>query len=145
MKKNEYSKDLDTLVALVSYLAFCQYKSMRPSRISDRLSLNVEEVRDVLERYKGLFRKSNRTNSESGEHYFTLHMRYAQRREEGEIEVQEEQLKPLTSEQFDSLLKFITDKAAHEEGFKVIRIKNWITMVAALIAAVAAIFGTLLK
>lgn len=142
MKKN-YSKDIDILIALISYLALSKYKSMRPSRLSERLSLNREDVERTLELYKGIFRKSNKVSESTKEHYFTLHMRYALRwTYEEEYDDDTPQLPP---EYVNTILSFVIGKAAEEEGRKKERIKHLITMIAAIIGAVGAVATTILS
>ena len=74
-----YSDHLETLVALVQHLAMTERKSKRPSALANALSLDPEEVKLVLENFKGLFRKSRTTSDETQEHFFTLQLRYARR------------------------------------------------------------------
>jgi hypothetical protein len=148
MKKKqvkEYSDDLDILIALISYLALSQYKSMRPSKLAERLALELDLVIKVLDRYKGIFRKSFKTHNETREHYYTLHMRYALRFEEGARNEEQEEGPKLSSDQVNILLRFVIDKAAQENALKNERKKNLITMTAAIIAAIAAITGAILN
>ncbi len=141
--KTTYSKDIDILIALISYLALSKYKSMRPSRLAERLSLDKENVERVLELYKGIFRKSNRIFESTEEHYYTLHMRYALRwMDEDEDDGDTPQLPP---EHVNTLLTFVIGKAAEEEGRRKERIKHLITMIAAIIGAVAAVTTTILS
>lgn len=142
---NKYSNDLDILIALITYLAFSQYKSMRPSKLAERLALELAPVRKVLDSYKGIFRKSFNTQGETGEHYYTLHMRYALRYDEGEHNNGQEEGLKLSSDQVSILLKFVIDKAAQENTLKSERKKNLITMGAAIIAAVAAVTAAILN
>ena len=48
-KRELYSDHVDTLVALVQHLAMTEYKSRKPTALSTALSLDLDEVRLVLD------------------------------------------------------------------------------------------------
>jgi len=143
----KYSKDLDELIALVSYLSMTKYKSMRPSRLAQGLSLDESNVLRILNEYKAIFRKSQVTSRSSDEHYYTLHLRYALRwvnedaNQDNDDTVQEN----LPAEYLTTLLNFVVDRAALEETTKNTQIKNILTMIASVIAAIAAITAAVLS
>jgi hypothetical protein len=140
MAKKSYSRDIDILIALVSYLSMTEYRSMRPSKIAQRLSLERERVEEVLENYKGLFRKStNKTHEETGEHYYTLHIRYAMRWLNEDDSMSETTPPKLPAEYITTILNFLSDRVKQEETQRTEQVKNLITMIAAIIAAFASI------
>ena len=73
-----YPKHLDTLIALVTYLALSVRKSRTAPGMATALSLDEDEVRTTLTTFTGISRRST-SASEKGELYFTLHARYALR------------------------------------------------------------------
>ena len=145
--KTRYSDNLDTLVALVTNLAMTKHKARTPSKLAKRLSLDEGEVLLVLESFRGLFRKSRRKKSASGEHYYVLQLRYARRwiEEEAEDEDDPDPREPLEPEYLAILLDFITKQADHEQAHKRQRSSNVYVMVGAWIAAVAAIIAAVLS
>ena len=118
MNNPSYSKHLDTLIALTSFLAMTNRKSMTPTRLSEALSLDSNEVSYVLENFKSLFRRSQRLSPKHKENYYTLHLRYGLRGqgsdEDSDNDIARE---PLGHEYLNSLLEFITKKteSEHEE------------------------------
>ena len=116
--ETRYSDHLDTLVALATNLAMTEYKARTPSKLAKTLSLNESEVLLVLENFKGLFRKSRKKKSDSGEHYYTLQLRYARRHLEKDDEDEDdpEPREPLESIYLATLLNFITNQADHEQA-----------------------------
>ena len=147
--ENRYSENLDTLIALVTNLAMTRFKARTPSKLAKRLSLDESEVLLVLENFKGLFRRSRRKKSKSGEYYYTLQLRYARRwleeNSENEGEDDPEPQEPLEAEYLATLLNFVTSQADHEQAYKRQKSSNFTTLVGAWVAAVAAIIAAILS
>lgn len=140
--KKKYSKDLDELIALVSYLSMTKYNSMRPSILAKRLALNEKVVLRVLNEYKGIFRKSQKADKDSGECYYTLHFRYALRGAKDDIYDNDDNIQEiLPAEHQTTLLNFIANRAVLEETQKTIKTQIMLTFFAAIIAAIAAIIA----
>jgi hypothetical protein len=145
-----YTGNFDTLVALVTYLASTEFRSRTIPPMAMDLGLDPEEVKAVLQKFTGFFRKSR--NAEGGEHSYTLHLRFARRRLEGGV-ISSDTLKP---EEFATLLELISKMVANENEMSRLYLDleqrnrtllwtNVITMIAALIAAGTAIATMLIK
>jgi len=138
-KKALYSHHLDTIVALVSYLAITNAKSRTPSRLATDLSLDEKEVQFVLDNFKSLFRKSKKPSPQNTQYFYTLHTRYAFRSQatDDDDDVIRE---PLPPDYLSKILDFISNAAfiEHEqEKQKIISSNNIKT---ALLAAIISVF-----
>jgi hypothetical protein len=145
-QQNKFSDHLDTLVALVTYLAMTRHKSRTPKRLARELSLDPDKVIYVLENFKGLFRKSQRKTDDSDEHYYSLQLRYARRWIEegaGDDEDDPDPKAPLEAEYLSTLLSFISSQAEQEQAYRRQKSSNIATMIGAWIAAFAAILAAI--
>jgi hypothetical protein len=81
-----YEAQLDTLIALITYMALTRWRSRSPNGLSKDLGLAEDVVTHALNGFPGLFRKSaDFYPTDAGlQHSFTLHARYARRRPRGE-------------------------------------------------------------
>ncbi|MFI5998423.1 hypothetical protein ACIBAC_42070 [Streptomyces sp. NPDC051362] len=81
-----YEAQLDTLIALITYMALTRWRSRSPNGLSKDLGLAEDVVTRALTGFPGLFRQSaDFYPTEAGpQHSFTLHARYARRRPRGE-------------------------------------------------------------
>jgi hypothetical protein len=140
-----YTENFDTLIAVVTHLSNTDFESRTVTPMAKDLGLDPNKVRYVVENFPAYFRKSKMADSK-GEHFYTVHLRYARRKKDGE-RVDTEPLKP---EEFSSLLDLISKMVANESETsrlhldlehrnKTLLWTNVITMVAALVAAGAAI------
>ena len=96
---------------------FVQYASSKQNSptIGPRPWLFKEaEVRSVVEKFRGLFRKSP-TPDGTGEHFYTVHLRYARRPPRKPGEAQDASNEPLTSQEISSLLELISIMVTHEK------------------------------
>ena len=146
MYEQLYTDNFDNLVALITHLSSTSFKSRTPSNIAKDLSLDSGEVLSVLEAFPAFFRKSKNKSTDQ-EHYFTVHLRYARRKQENE---DGEKSKPLEPEELGSLIDLVTHMVAQEqetsrlyldlkERYRNLFWSNIVTMAAAIIAALAAI------
>ncbi len=140
--EQRFTKYFDTLVALVTHLSSTAYKSRTPTNIASALGLDGNEVREVLRMFPGFFRRSKNEGAE-GEHFYTVHLRYARRSVDGETS------RPLTPEELSALLNLITHMTTQEheasllyvemkEGHKGIKQTTKITLIVAIISALSA-------
>jgi hypothetical protein len=140
-KKNEYSKDLDHLIASIVYLGTHTYYWARtPANLAAELSLSEGRLQTVFDDYPGLFRKSGKP-SKSGQHFYSLQARYAQR--EGGNTVEPEQVSyiaPLTTDKLQMLVDFVKHAAEREQEMSLRMLSNGIAVLAALVSAASAIF-----
>jgi hypothetical protein len=146
-----YTENFNTLVALVTYLASTEFESRTISPMAMELGHDPEEIKAVLQKFTGFFRKSIHVD-ESGEHSYTLHLRFASRRLKGGV-ISSEPLKP---EEFATLLDIISKMVANENEMSRLYLDleqrnrtllwtNVITMIAALVAAGVAIATVFIK
>lgn len=105
-----YTKHFDTLVALVTHLSNTQYISRTPTGIADALGLERARVQEVLDRFSGFFRRS-RNKHQSGEHYYTVHLRHARRSFDNNRDIDSAPLRP---EETQALFSLITIMVAQE-------------------------------
>lgn len=149
--EQRYSDNFDNLVALITHLSSTSYKSRTPSNIAKSLSLDSSKVQATLEEFTAFFRKSKKA-SEIGEHYFTVHLRYARRKQEDQ---DSEVSKPLEPEELSSLINLVTHMVSQEqetsrlyldlkERYRGLFVTNIATMIAAGIAALGAITSAIL-
>jgi hypothetical protein len=113
--------------------------------MASELSLDAERLRKVFDGFPGLYRRSIRT-SKSGEHYYAIQARYAQR-EGADTEDPEEisYIAPLSPERLKLLIDFVVQSAEAERASRRAWVTNTISMCAAIIAAIAAITVAVLK
>lgn len=147
MNKPSYSEHIDTIIALTSFLSMTSKKSLTLARLSNALSLDINEVSYVLKNFKSLFRKSKNLTADTKEHYYTLHLRYGLRdqscRDDEDEDIARE---PLNQENLSSLLAFISKQAENENEEKR-QLKNnrfslflaWITASVSILVAISSI------
>jgi len=98
-------------VAVVTLLAVHKWVIRQPKGIANDLSIDESEVREVLDEFKGLFRKSRKISRDHEAPFYSLHLRYARQNADENAE----QVKPaLESEYLISLLEFISQNAREE-------------------------------
>lgn len=136
MKNNpSYSEHLDTLIALVTYLALTNSKSRTPSSLSKNLNLDQDQVNFVLENFKSLFRKSKTKSTTASEHYYTLHARYAFRSHSNGEDDEDIAREPLSSDYLTKLIDFIVNKSEIEHDKEKQKLYSKTTMTSAIVAA----------
>jgi len=151
-----YSENLDTHVALISYLATMKNLSRSPTMIARTLGMDTDKVLFALDHGKALFRKSRAVSSGSGEHFYTLHTRYGLRSQGEQDDGEDIARAPLTPEQISPMLDFVVRMAEQEHaGQRMMKIveetrdsakksRIW-SMCTAFIAALAVIVAGLLE
>lgn len=139
-----YADDLALLTVLITHLGTCKLKSKSATKLADDLSLNQEDIAAVFAGYPELFVEAGNSTQYSGEKTYTLHLRYALRwtdkNEEGE-----DVRKPIEAEHLSALLTFIDNQAAQETAGKRQGVANKISIGAAIVAAIAAIFAAVVS
>jgi hypothetical protein len=77
-----YSDHLDTLLALITYLALTQWRSRTPNALAMELFLPEDQITSVLNGFPGIFRKNPELHPTAvgGQPSYTLYGRYARRR-----------------------------------------------------------------
>jgi hypothetical protein len=140
----KYAANADHLVALIVYLGTTpKWWSRSPPLLAKDLSLSEAQVRYVLENFPNFFRKSQRPKSDTLEYTYSLQARYAQTRadktrepDSNSFDYDNENIpEPVSVEIVEMLLSYVSDQVVNERD----SIKNWITLGASVIAAVAAI------
>jgi hypothetical protein len=141
-----YTNYFNTLVALVTHLSSTNSESRTVPNMARSLGLAPEEVRGVVTKFPAFFRQS-RTESEDGERYYTVHLRYARRYNKQGEQVPTE---PLSPQELTTLLDLISKMVAQEYETSRLHLDmrgrnrqlfwtSLITMLAAITAAVVAI------
>ena len=150
-KTFSYSQHFETLVALVTHLAVVggdEADAANAPKLADRLGLDEQEVVEVLESFKGLFRKTQERYPSKNyglQHRYTLQLRYARRRYiDGKVVNVGE---AMTNEGLFSLLEFITKKvseeqesARHARSNKITMIGVWVAATLSLVTAIISLF-----
>ena len=135
-----YSDHVDYLIAAVIYLGTQQdYWARTPENLSRELSLDESKLVVVFNGFPGIFRKSMEP-SESGQHFYSLQARHAQRFDFSHIE-QKTSIPPLATDKIRLIYEFILNSAQSERDRTRVWASNSIAVVAAIIAAAAAVFG----
>ncbi len=112
MGESRYSEHLDTLTALITYLALTPKKSRTAPNLSLDLSLDPEVVQATFDAFPGVFRKSKNPDA-SGNPFYTIHARYALRAYDGEGSGDE--LPEVRPDVLAVLLEFVTHAARAEQ------------------------------
>jgi len=140
----KYSDNIEYLTASVIYLATqTGWWARTPAALAAELSLDHAKLKMVFEAFPGIFRKSMRP-SNTGEHYFSLQARYAQRTDYGQAE-EVTDIPPLGTDHIRLIYDFILKAADDERAAKRALIGNSIAVLAAITAAIAAIIAAKLK
>jgi len=141
----KYTKNLDYLVAGIGYLGANPYWVGRSaSEMADELSLEKPRVQEMFETFPSIFRRSKQS-SNSGERYYSLQARYAQRKTKAGDESEMPDIAPLSLEQMSLLYEFVTQAARDESAALRHWAANGVSVFAAIIAASAAIYATTAK
>jgi hypothetical protein len=111
-----YGDNIDYLFSSIIYLGTHTFWWARsPRAMAAELQLDEEKLRAVFDGFPGLFRKSVRTNPETGQHFYALQARYAQRKG-GDVKdpEQESYIEPLNPEKLQVLIDFVHKMVEHE-------------------------------
>ena len=103
-----YSRHLDTLTALVSYLALTPKKSRTAAGLADDLGIGVDDVQAAFDSCPALFR---RKKDRSQQVFYTLHARYALRPYDAPEDTELPQVRP---DLLAVLLDFVAQRARDE-------------------------------
>jgi hypothetical protein len=107
----------------------------------------------VFEAFPGIFRKSMRTAQDTGQHFYSLQARYAQR-DGGDVKDPDQQsyIRPLVPDQLKVIIDFVLKMAEHEvrrveqQQSRINNLRaNFVAVGAATIAAIAAIIAAVLR
>ena len=139
-----YANDLATLTVLITHLGTCKLKSKSASKLAENLSLDKITITDAFTNYPELFVEVGNSTKYKGEKTYTLHLRYALRWTDKNAEG-EEVRKPIEAEHLSALLTFIDNQAAQENATSRQRIVNFISVGAAIVAALSAISAALMS
>ena len=147
-----YTRHFATLIALITHLSNTPYKSRSPLFIANALGLARDEVQEVLDKFPGFFRKPRNLNPSSGEHYYTVHLRFARRSLDGNREIDS---RPLEPEELSALFNLASQMVAQESAMSrlYIEIKKenqntrrtiLITLLVGIVSAIAAIIAAII-
>jgi hypothetical protein len=148
VSQNKYEKNLDILMALISYLALASWRSRTPDALFRDLGLPKGDIASTLHDFPGLFRKS-KVPFRNGEYPYTLHARYAKRRADpDETDRESNQYVPgeeLDAETLRALLDFVTQQARAEQESYQQRISRRMLLIGVFVAAVASIAAAIIS
>lgn len=143
-----YRDNVDYLFASIMYLGTHTFWWARsPRAMAGELQLNEDHLQRMFDGFPGIFRKSIRTTGETGQHFYALQARYAQR-EGGDVTDPEQQsyIEPLGPDKLQVVLNFIlkmAEQEAKEYDQNLARISSLRTTLvavsAAILSAIAAI------
>ncbi len=142
----KYKDNVDYLVSSIMYLgSHSWYWARSPSNLAAELSMDQNKLEGVFNGFPGIFRKSRRM-APSGQHYYALQARYAQRKG-GDTEDPEEvsYIEPLTVDKLKMLTDFVLQSAESERTSLRSNVANATSTIAAVIAAIAAITVAVIK
>ncbi len=134
----KYSENIDYLLASVFYLATQPgWWARTPEKMALELSLNEAKLLSVFEGFPGIFRRSMRP-SKSGQHFYSLQARYAQRTSYGQPE-EITDIVPLETDKIRLLYEYIQKSAEDERTRARTFVGNGIAVTAAIVSSVTAI------
>jgi hypothetical protein len=151
----KYSDNIDYLFASITYLGTHTFWWARsPLAMARELQLDEIRLQNVFNGFPGIFRKSVRTAENTGQHFYSLQARYAQRKG-GDVSdpEQESYIKPLDPDHLRLILDFVlkmAEQEAKEADQELRRLEqrqsratslraNFVAVGAAIISAIAAI------
>lgn len=144
-ERPRYSDHLDALLALITYLALNRERARSPFGLARDLGLEEGDVAAALSRFPGIFRRSEHASAATGagqQHSYTLHARYARRRDPNADDGAGEEL---DAEQLRALLDFVTAQALLEnETRRHGRSQLWL-VVGVFVAATASVVAAVIQ
>ncbi|GEO43635.1 hypothetical protein SAE02_77830 [Skermanella aerolata] len=141
-----YAQNIDFLLASIIYLGSHDYYWARsPKNMAEELSLDEERLKNVFNGFPGIYRRSLR-KANNGQHYYALQARYAQKKG-GDVSDPEEvfYIDPLDTTKLQLLITFVLQSAEQERTSRRAFVTNFISITAAIIAAMAAVATAILK
>jgi hypothetical protein len=139
-----YSEHVDYLIASVFYLATQRgWWARTPRMMALELSLDEAKLMRVFEGFPGIFRKSPRP-SDTGQHFYSLQARYAQRDHYKEKE-ETTDIPPLDTDKVRLLYDFILKSADDEKTRWRALVGNGIAVTAAVVSSLTALLVAYLK
>jgi hypothetical protein len=150
----KYSDSIDYLFATIMYLGTHTYWWARsPKAMAAELQLDEKKLQEVFDGFSGIFRKSERMSPETGQHFYSLQARYAQR-DGGDVSDPDQQsyIRPLGPDHLKVIIDFVLKMAEQEvkqidqQQSRVNNLRtNFVAAGAAMIAAIAAILAAVLR
>jgi hypothetical protein len=140
-KKKSYLTDGANLIAMISHMATIDCRAETIEDISFETQISEKIISHLLYTYNEFFVSVNPTESRpfnGDEPLFVLHLRL------GISRGNDEDFLPLSNDQISILINIVQHSMDIEHQRKNSSIKNWITMIAALIAAIAAILSAII-
>jgi hypothetical protein len=144
----KYKENLDYLFASIIYLGtHGSWWARSPHRMASELQLDEARLEEVFKSFPGIFRKSERTNPETGQYFYSLQARYAQRKgTEVNDPTQDTTIHPLAMDKLQVVINFVLSRVEAEnkeedrkQSRQSARISNLIATSAAIISSATAI------
>lgn len=140
MRHPSYSKNLDSLIAVVTHIAAGRDDKRTAQGIAASAQIDPKKVAYVLQSFPGLFKRYQDAKGKNGEAFYTLHVRYAEKW----LDVRDDDAPPtrpraygdpqkhLDPQYLAMLLEFISHRAQDE----VLHTIGWRTVLFGLVGAV---------
>jgi|GEM_PF-1560196 len=106
--RQTYSAHLDTLTALITYLALTHHQSRTARGLSVALGLPEDEIQETFDQCRAIFR---RREDSTGKAFYTLHARFALRPYDN---AQDDEMPEVRPNVLEVLLTFVTQQAREE-------------------------------
>jgi len=113
-RKHKYSDHLDTLVALITHLAYSQYVVRSSPALAKVLSIEESEIIYTLENFKSLFARTSKLSAHTGAPLYGLHVRRAIAWAAGVEEDETTERPKLETPFVNGLIDFVVKKADQE-------------------------------
>lgn len=161
-----YDEQLDTLIALITYMGLTRWRSRSPNGLAQDLGLSEMAVARALNEFPGIFRKSaNLYPTGVGlQNSYTLHARFARRRPRGEDPASQqrpntqnlallsdpEPTQDGTGEELDAdilraLLDFVTGRAEAERSARLHSTSQKYILLGVVVASLASLLTTVVQ
>jgi len=113
-----------------------------PHHLADSLSIDKDEIQNVLEEHKGLFRKSRSLSKNSHSPMYGLQLRHARQWLPTDQDDEDAVKAPLDTEDLYALLRLVSDRASEESRGRTALKAAWIAAIVSVFAALANIIVT---
>ncbi len=132
----KYSENIDYLVSSILYLGtHADYWARTPGGLAKEISVDEDRLRAVFEGFPSIYRRSPGTD-EKGQYRYSLQARYARREGRGQ---EPKSIALLTTDRMQMVLDFVHRMTEHEQSGRQVKWTNYVSVMAAVIAAVTAL------
>lgn len=144
MSSPSYAKNFESLIAIITYLAMHKWALRQAKALAYEISIPADEVKNILDSFPGLFRRSPGKSKDYQEAFYSLHLRHLRqgiKDEEGNLV----ERSPLGLDDLMPLLDFISRKSEEQSRRGLTITTTLITAGLSLVASTATLIVTVLK